>query len=491
MAKVRILHLADPPPGSRIQAGREGRAHRCVEKGERTMEEVGRYLRRLGSFSRNAKFFLLSELIIGLSFSVYMLIFNLHVDSLGYPRSFLGELQALPNLIALFTAVPAGIMVDYIGRKRALLLANFGRVIATVGIVLAPDPNWMRLSMITFGVSMSLWMVTASPFMMENSMEEERNSLFSAHFGLTTLVGFFGTLVGGYLPTFFGLRLGVDIESSVAYGATLAVTAALWALSLVPLFMIKEQPRPAADRVRSVWPWRNLSNPRMALRIFLPNFVISMGVAILIPYMNLFFKESFPISDRVLGTMFAVAAVITGTATLAAPMLADRWGRIRAVVITQLLSVPFLLTMGFVPVLSLVALGFWMRQALMNMGAPLYDAFAMEQVTARERATISGLMGMSWSLGWTFGPFLSGYMQENPNIGFKPIFLITCGLYVLAAILVRTFFQRLDDEQRRAAVLKKMGVIDLTAERARQKATVHGGSQPPAGRERKAGRGDG
>jgi MFS family permease len=382
-------------------------------------------------------------------------------------------------------------MVDYIGRKRALLLANCGRAVATVGIVLAPGPNWMRLSMITFGLSMSLWMVTASPFMMENSTEEERNSLFSAHFGLTTLVGFFGTLVGGYLPTFFGGWLGVDVESSVAYGATLAVTAVLWALSLVPLFMIKERPRPAADRVRSVWPWRNLSNPKMALRIFLPNIVISMGAAILIPYMNLFFKESFPISDRVLGLVFAVSAVITGTATLAAPMLADRWGRIRALVFTELLSVPFLLTIGFVPALPLVVFAFWIRAALMNMGGPLYEAFAMEQVTTRERATISGLMGMSWNLGWTFGPFLSGYMQDNPNIGFKPIFVITCGLYVLAAILVRVFFQRLDDEQRRAAVLKKLGVIDLTARRRQVGTAPSSSSQPVTRYERKVGQGDG
>jgi MFS family permease len=453
--------------------------------------EVGRYLRRLGQFSPNARFYLLSELIIGLSFSIYMLIFNLHVDSLGYSRSFLGQLQALPNLIALFAAVPAGVMVDYIGRKRALLLANFGRALATVGIVLAPDPNWLRLSMVTFGVSMSLWAVTASPFMMENSREEERTSLFSAHFGLTTLVGFFGTLVGGYLPTFFGLRLGVNVESSVAYGATLAVTAALWALSLVPLFMIKEQPRPESDRVRSVWPWRNLSNPRIALHIFVPNIAISMGAAILIPYMNLFFKETFPITDRVLGTLFAVSSVVTGVATLAAPMLADRWGRIRALVMTQMLSIPFLLTIGFVPVLSVAAFAFWIRAALMMMAGPLYDSFAMEQVTARERATISGLMGMSWNLGWTVGPFLSGYMQDNPDIGFKPIFVITSALYLLAAILVRFFFQKLDDQQRRAAVLKKMGVIDLTAVRLEKASTMQKGARTVTGRKRKVEHGHG
>jgi MFS family permease len=428
------------------------------------VEGVTRYLRRLRSFSANARFYLLSTVITGLSFSIYMLIFNLYVDSRGYSRTFLGELQSLPYLIALFGAVPAGMLVDQIGRKRALLLANAGRTVASLGIVLAPDANWLRLSMIVLGVSTSLWMVSGSPFMVENSTPKERNALFSANFGLQTLVGFFGTLVGGYLPTFFGGFLGVDVESAAAYGFTLGATVGLSALSLIPVFLIKEQPRPAAVQVRSFLPWRNISNPGLMVRIFIPNIVISSGAAILIPYMNLFFKETFPISDRTLGLVFAVSAVITGTATLASPVLADRWGRIRALVLTQLASIPFLLTIGFSPVSWLAALAFWVRAALMNMGNPLYEAFAMEQMAERERATISGLMGMSWNIGWTIGPYLSGYMQSNPNIGFKPIFLITCSLYVLAAILEKTFFQRLDDRQRRKAFLRDMGVLDLTSD---------------------------
>ena len=424
---------------------------------------IARYLRRLHSFSPNARFYLLSEVIVGLSFSIYMLIFNLFVVSRGYPRSFLGELQALPNLIALFGAVPAGMLVDHIGRKRALILANVGETVAMLGIVLAPGPNWLRLSMIVFGVSASLWMVTASPFMMENSEEDERNSLFSAHFGLTTLVGFFGTLVGGYLPTVFGGLMEVDVESPAAYAATLGVTVALSAVSLIPVLLIKEKPRAAAPTARSILPWRNISNPGLATRIFLPNLVISVGAALLIPYMNLFFKETFLISDTTLGMLFAVSAVVTGTATLASPVLADRWGRIRALVITQLASIPFLLTIGFSPFLPFAAIAFWVRAALMNMGGPLYEAFAMEQVEEHERATISGLMGMSWNIGWTIGPYASGYMQSNPSIGFRPIFVITCALYVTAAILARAFFQGRDDQQRRAAHLRKMGITDLTA----------------------------
>jgi len=179
-------------------------------------------------------------------------------------------------------------------------------------------------------------------------------------------------------------------------------------------------------------------------------------------FMNLFFKETFPISDKVLGVLFAMSSLVTGVATLASPLLADRWGRIRALVLTQLASIPFLLLIGFSGSLWVSSVAFWVRAALMNMGNPLYSAFAMEQVAERERATISGLMGMSWNIGWTIGPFVSGYMQTQPEIGFQPIFVITCTLYVAAAVLARHFFQETDDSQRRATFLAQRQVADLT-----------------------------
>src|SRR5690606_39177535 len=114
-----------------------------------------RYLQQLASFSRNARLFLLSTVITGFGYSIYMLIFNLFVDSQGYSRQFLGELQSMPNLIALLSALPAGVLVDQIGRKRAMNLANLGRLVAYLGIVFSPGPWSLRISMVVFGVAQS------------------------------------------------------------------------------------------------------------------------------------------------------------------------------------------------------------------------------------------------------------------------------------------------------------------------------------------------
>jgi len=39
----------------------------------------------------------------------------------------------------------------------------------------------------------------------------------------------------------------------------------------------------------------------MTIKLCLPNLVIGLGAAILIPYMNIFFHDKFFISDQVLG----------------------------------------------------------------------------------------------------------------------------------------------------------------------------------------------
>jgi MFS family permease len=406
-------------------------------------------------------------MIGALSHSIHWLIFNLYIDTSGYSRSFLGELQSMPFLVSMIGTLPITVLVDRMGRKQALILGTVGRLLAGVGIVVATGPWMLRLSMITSGLASTLFMVSAAPFMMENSTDEERDRLFSATYGLQTLVGFVGTFVGGYLPTLFGGLLDVGIESVPAYRATLAVMAALYLFATLPLLRIGEPRRAAPVERRSMLPWHNISDKALVLRIFAPNIIISMGAAILIPYMNLFFKETFFISDRVLGTVFAVSSIVTGLATLASPLLAQRWGRIRALVMTQLISIPFLLAIGFSPAFWVSGVAFWVRAALMNMGNPLYSAFAMGQVPERERATVSGLMGMSWNIGWAIGPYLSGYMQQHPQIGFRPIFVVTCSLYLVAAIMTRRFFQRADDRQRLAVEMQALGVTLIPPERVR------------------------
>jgi hypothetical protein len=76
-------------------------------------------------------------------------------------------------------------------------------------------------------------------------------------------------------------------------------------------------------------------------------------------------------------------------------------------------------------------------------------------------------MGMSWNIGWAIGPYLSGYMQGHPQIGFRPIFVVTCSLYLLASVMTRRFFQRMDDRRRLVTQMQELGVTLIPQERVR------------------------
>ena len=81
--------------------------------------------------------------------------------------------------------------------------------------------------------------------------------------------------------------------------------------------------------------------------------------------------------------MFALTSLGTIAAILYQPRLARRFGQITSVVIVQGASIPFLVVLGFSPVLWTVILAMAVRNSLMNAGNPIFNAFAMEQRHAR------------------------------------------------------------------------------------------------------------
>jgi MFS family permease len=129
-----------------------------------------------------------------------------------------------------------------------------------------------------------------------------------------------------------------------------------------------------------------------------------------------------------------------GLGLLAAPPLADRMGKIKLVVITQGLSIPFLILLGFAPWFWMSAAAYYVRVALMNMSGPVYQTFVMERVEPSSRATVASLVSMSWNFGWAFSPTISGLMQVR--YGFGPPFLGTIILYTISVALYWAFFWR-------------------------------------------------
>ena len=137
------------------------------------------------------------------------------------------------------------------------------------------------------------------------------------------------------------------------------------------------------------------------------------------------------------------SALLTGIGTVIGPKLALMLkSKIGTVVLTQSVSLVFLVLMGFTGMPWLAAVSYLVRGTAMNMGHPLLNTFSMEQFDASEQGTANSVFNLAWTSGWAVGPYISGIVQQR--YGFQPLFITTTILYALAIALTWQFFYKME-----------------------------------------------
>ncbi len=326
-----------------------------------SMRSIRNYISQLRRFQSNARLYLLYSFASGFAMGIMRLLFNFYVLSLGHDRAFLGALVALPPLVITVAAIPAGMLGHRIGYRSVLIGGAAFMAASVLGISFSTAAIGLVLFSIVRGLSHTLLQVSSAPFMAENSEASERTHLFSVQFAARMLASFFGLLLAGVLPSLVARALSIGAEAPLSYRASLWVGAGLLALAILPL--LRMTPLPESTESRPHPSLREMFRPPGHLiRLFLPQVIIGFGAGALVPFLNVFFKMEFGLSDGVIGVLYAFQSVVMALATLVAPIVAERLGRIRAVVVVQLLSIPFLVLLGYAPFVSLSAIGFLARQ---------------------------------------------------------------------------------------------------------------------------------
>lgn len=403
----------------------------------RVFAEYGSHLR---AFKPNARLYLFNVIITGAVMGVFRLIFNFYVLSLGFDEAMLGNLITTSSFVALLAALPMGYLADTLGRKGSLILS--GVMLAGSILVMAV---WQTESMfyamnVVSGIAQSLAGVTMSPFLMENSDEKERTYLFSFGQGLQMTMASVGNWIGGYLPTWMGQAQGASPTSSLAYGGSIFIIGIGAGLAVLPLLFLRTPKLERSQRAIFAPFQYAAKQPLLLTKLILPMLLTSIGAGLIMPFMNVFFRVVHNQPDPVIGTLFAWGSLAMGIGLLVAPPLAERTGKIQLVVISQALSIPFLILLGFSPIFWVGAATYYIRVALMNMSSPVYQTFIMEHVDPSARATVASLTSMAWNFGWAFSPTISGWLQVR--YGFGPPFIGTIILYTISVVMYWAFFWR-------------------------------------------------
>jgi MFS family permease len=431
------------------------------QKVRRIIDSFRRYTR----FQRNARLYLLSNALSGMTIGIFLVLYNLYLASLGYRADFVGAVLFAGTLGAGIAIFPAGFCVDRWSGK--WILIGTGLLIGAIGIgaILFRQPGPLLASAFLTGVATAFLLVINAPFLSRNSQPEERPHLFSLNIVLAQITMVVGEILGGALPIWFAhsawwmaplpFWLNWLLAGQVgprSYQLAMLVAGLIAMPSFVPLFFLREdrkqivqvtQLREGDEPVTRNIEGKAQRSGDFALNVlvFSPFFALALvqtltglGAGLFIPYFNLFFVQHLKASSALFGLIDGVANGLLALSTLLAPWLARKIGRVNSIVLTRLSSLPLMLAIGFTGSLPLAALLYPLREGLMDMSAGVLLVFSMEEVPERHRGIANSVYQATFQVAWALTSSIGGLIIVAA--GYSPLFIGAALCYFAALLLL-------------------------------------------------------
>jgi MFS family permease len=416
-----------------------------------------------GRFHRDARLFLVTCLVAGAALSLYWVDFNLYLAALGMSTATIGVVSTAASLAGALVAFPASSAADRFGHRRIIAIGIGLSILALIGLLMTEAlPAIMAFAALWACGQGALQVVTA-PFLAEHSDAEHRNELFAVQYAIQSGTNIVAAVLGGVIAVWLASAIGLDPGGPGTYRLILIFMVGLLVAGLATVGLLTDDrprttagtrligfgepaafpldPRAAQGRLGLV-----VRDRALFVRLVLPGLLISIGAGQVIPFLNLFIQRKFGLDLTSLNAVFALTSLGTLAAILAQPVLARRLGQITSVVIVQAASIPFLVVLGFSPILWTVITAMAVRNSLMNAGNPIFTAFAMERVTSAERATLSAAMNVLWQIGWVVGGIWYASFQALLGFegGYAVNFATIIALYTIATALYWIWFRSID-----------------------------------------------
>lgn len=239
----------------------------------------------------------------------------------------------------------------------------------------------------------------------------------------------------------------IPTVDSIKY--VLIIGAIIFTLGIVPLFQLKpikieENTEEQTEESGVSAPSGFRKNLKVIVLFGIANLLIGTGSGLVIPYLNLYFSNRFDASNTYIGLILSLGSAMTAVAMLLGPALVKKVGKVKALVIFQLLSIPFLFITGYTNSLIIASIAFLMRQALMNAGNPIQSAIAMDLVQDKYKGLANSVNQMVFNVGWaSTGAISTGLvMTFGFYWGYAYTFTITGILYIIASTYFYLLFGR-------------------------------------------------
>lgn len=391
---------------------------------------------------------------------MFSVLYNLYIQGLGYNDTMNGQIVSIQSLATAIMFVPIGLGGDRFSRKRLLIAGALFSGIFLIGRSFDYSASGLIWFAVFSGLFAGVFQVLAIPFLAENVKKSQRLKMFSYYSSLVLASQVLGSLGGG---VFADLLHTLGIAKVTGLQTVLFIGGAATLAAFIPMLFVSDDKAsaqtvttdhtvPAAIATED----KNLStteesgklqnnnkDSRLIGQFVITQLLIGFGSGLVVPYLNLYFTNRFSVSLSAMSLLISLGQIMTIVSMLIGPTLAAKVGSVRAVVLFQVFSLPFLLLTGFTNVLVIASVSFLFRQALMNAANPIQSAILVDRVSDKRRGIANSLMQTAFMIGWaTMGPVQSYLVTTYGTYwGYAITFSITGGLYVISSLMYYMMFK--------------------------------------------------
>ncbi|MGL5123157.1 MAG: MFS transporter [Fusobacteriaceae bacterium] len=394
---------------------------------------------KLKNYNNNIKNIMLLNFISSFVIQgIFFVFIGIHIKTLGFGESIVGKVLAVNSLSVGAGSLLSAYCLGILGRRKSLIIGIISICIGMIGIGTSTKVSTLVFFAIFTGVGYSFPSTSVGVLLAENSKVEEKVAIFSKNFVIQSIGIICGSYLGGGLngifSKFFDLKNVIPIMFYIA---------ALLILSMIiPVLKLEEKTIKIAKKSKNIYiSFRRIMNQKKACGFIIYNIFIGFGAGLVVPFFSIYLKYQLNIDSASVGGIMALSQVGLVIGGILVPYISKILGKENTIIICQLLSIPFLISIAFPQGIIIVAISFLLRSTLMNLNQPLIQNISMDIVEEQDRALMSSLILMTSYLTRALSVIVAGYVMEN--ISYNLPYYVTVVLYLSGTFTFYKFFKKI------------------------------------------------
>ena len=358
------------------------------------------------------------------------------VFGLGVSISLVGQAQTVGGLGATLLRLPAGVLMDRMGRKPFILIG--GLITLTGFLSYSQATSWVLLGAGIVLVSLDIAIRGMASYASLGDVAKSGGlgRVFSVDLGVTQTAATIAPLAGGYVAT------ALSIPSSMIF----ATSAGLAGMALIAV-LVGYKPRPIRQTqfMISQFKWSLIRPDKRLTPLLIILGLDAVAWRVSLPFWTLYIFKEMNATQEQLGIALAIAAGIPALTGLTLASKLDKIGRRPFLAVSEWCAIGAIipLFLGWRPEFAYFSAVFW--GLVYSLWSPAINAYIVERFGREKFGQTYGTMSLISGAVSAASPALGGWLWDN--VSPKAPFTLTLILAVIIGFIIWFKIKEVDSVQ--------------------------------------------